>query len=60
MPIVMTAGAMKALRSGDLLEVVATDPGSVADFAAWCSATGNELIEHDAADGVLRYVIRKR
>ena len=35
MPIVKTAQAIKTLASGELLEVLATDPGSVADFAAW-------------------------
>jgi tRNA 2-thiouridine synthesizing protein A len=60
MPIVKTAQAMKALVSGDLVEVVATDPGSVPDFAAWCTATGNALVESSEADGVYRYVIRKR
>jgi tRNA 2-thiouridine synthesizing protein A len=42
-----------------VIEALATDPGSVADFAAWCKATGNELVEQDAADGVYRFVIRK-
>lgn len=54
MPIVMTASAMRDLSGGDLLEVVATDPGSTADVAAWCAATGNELVEQEANDGVFR------
>jgi tRNA 2-thiouridine synthesizing protein A len=60
LPIVKTAQAMKETASGDLVEALATDPGSVADFAAWCKTTGNELIEHTNADGVFRFVIRKR
>jgi tRNA 2-thiouridine synthesizing protein A len=60
MPIVKTAQAMKVLQSGELMEALATDPGSVPDFAAWCRATGNELVEQTAADGVFRFVIRKR
>ena len=59
-PIVKTAQAVKALEPGDLIEAVATDPGSVADFTAWCTSTGNELVEQDAADGVYRFTIRKR
>ena len=35
MPIVKTAQAIKTVASGELLEVLATDPGSIADFAAW-------------------------
>jgi tRNA 2-thiouridine synthesizing protein A len=59
-PIVKTAQAVKALEPGDLIEALATDPGSVADFAAWCTSTGNELVQQDAADGVYRFVIRKK
>jgi len=60
MPIVKTAKAMKELASGDVIQVVATDPGSVKDFAAWAKATGNELLESSAIDGVFRFVLRKR
>jgi tRNA 2-thiouridine synthesizing protein A len=59
-PIVRTAQAFKELDPGDVIEAVATDPGSVADFAAWCRSTGNELVQQDAADGVFRFVIRKK
>ena len=58
-PIVKTAKAVKELASGDLIEALATDPGSVADFAAWCRSTGNELVEQREQDGVYRFVIRK-
>lgn len=60
MPIVKTAKAMKELVSGDLIEVLATDPGSVKDFAAWSKATGNVLVESSVIDGVFRFVLRKR
>jgi tRNA 2-thiouridine synthesizing protein A len=60
LPIVKTAKAMKELSSGGVVEVLATDPGSVPDFKAWCTSTGHELVEQDETDGVYRYVIRKR
>ncbi len=60
LPIVKTAQAVKELASGDLVEALATDPGSVADFAAWCKSTGHELLEQSEADGVYRFVIRKK
>ena len=60
MPIVKTAQAIKALASGQLLEVLATDAGSVKDFAAWSKATGNELVEQSADGGVYRFVLRKK
>jgi tRNA 2-thiouridine synthesizing protein A len=60
LPIVKTAQAMKTLAPGDVIEALATDPGSVADFQAWCKTTGNELVEQTADDGIYRFVIRKR
>ncbi len=60
LPIVRTAQAMKTVSSGDLVEVVATDPGSVKDFDAWSKSTGNALVEQDAANGKFRFVIRHK
>ncbi|HWP63809.1 MAG TPA: sulfurtransferase TusA family protein [Candidatus Binatia bacterium] len=60
LPIVKTAQAMKSLASGQLLEVLATDPGSVKDFAAWSKTTGNELVEQTVDGGVYRFVLRKK
>ncbi len=60
LPIVKTAQAIKELQPGELIEALATDPGSVADFTAWSKSTGNELVEHTAEDGVYRFVIRKK
>ena len=60
MPIVKTAQAMKPLASGDLLEVLATDAGSVKDFAAWSRTTGNELVEQTTDGGVFRFVLREK
>jgi tRNA 2-thiouridine synthesizing protein A len=60
MPIVKTAQAMKALDPGAVLEVLATDPGSVKDFAAWCRSTGNELVDQSSDGAVYRFVIRRK
>jgi TusA-related sulfurtransferase len=60
LPIVKTAQGMKEVESGELLEALATDPGSVADFNAWCKSTGHELVEQDEEGGVFRFVIRKK
>ena len=59
LPIAKTAQAIRDLQGGDLIEVYATDPGSVPDFAAWCTTTGHELVEQTEDDGVYRFVIRK-
>jgi len=60
LPIVKTAQGIKEVSSGELLEALATDPGSVADFNAWCKSTGNELIEQGQDGDVYRFLIRKK
>jgi tRNA 2-thiouridine synthesizing protein A len=60
MPIVKTAQAIKSIESGELIEVLATDPGSVKDIAAWSRTTGNELVEQTADGGVYRFVLRRK
>jgi tRNA 2-thiouridine synthesizing protein A len=60
MPIVKTAQAVKTLASGQTVEVLATDPGSIKDFAAWSKSTGNELVEQTVDGGVYRFVMRKK
>jgi tRNA 2-thiouridine synthesizing protein A len=60
MPIVKTAQAIKTVEQGQLLEVLATDPGAVADFSAWSRSTGNELVESSVTDGVYRFVLRRK
>jgi len=60
MPIVKTAQAIKTVASGELIEVLATDAGSVKDFAAWSRTTGNELVEQSVDGGVYRFVIRRK
>jgi tRNA 2-thiouridine synthesizing protein A len=59
LPIVKAKKAIKALQSGDVLEILATDPGSVKDFEAFARATGNELMESNEDDGVFRFLLKK-
>ena len=60
MPIVKTAQAVKPLPSGAVVELLATDAGSIKDVAAWCRATGNELIEQTSDGAVFCFVIRRK
>ncbi len=60
LPIVRTAIAIKTLASGELIEVLATDPGSTKDFTAWARTTGHELVDASASDGVFRFVLRRK
>ena len=60
MPIVKTAQAMRGLPSGAIVEVLATDPGSVKDFAAWSRSTGHALLDQTIQDGVHRFVLARK
>ena len=59
LPVLRARKAMKALQTGDLLEVLVTDPGAVEDFAAFCNTTGDALVESSETDGVYRFLICK-
>ena len=59
LPILKTKKALKDLAVGGTLEVLATDPGSVADFAAFCRTTGNEMVEQSQDGSVYRFLIRR-
>jgi tRNA 2-thiouridine synthesizing protein A len=59
-PLVSLARAMKLASSGDLLELLATDPGSRSDVPSWAEISGNELLEaEETPEGIFRYVVRK-
>ena len=60
LPILKATQGIKTVASGELIEVVATDPGSVKDFAAWSASTGNALVEQDSANGKFRFVLRRK
>lgn len=59
MPILKAAKEMKSLEEGEILEVLTTDLGALADFPAWAEDTGNEIVEQGEQDGVLTFFIRK-
>ncbi len=60
LPIVKTAQKMRLLAAGDLIEVLATDPGSVKDFAAWSKTTGNLLVATSQDGAVFHFVLKKK
>ncbi len=59
LPILKARKALKDVPAGGTLEIVATDPGAVADFQAFCRQTGNELLEHSEDDGIYQFLIKK-
>lgn len=60
LPILKAKQSMKNVPSGGTLEVLATDPGAVADFEAFCRSTGHELVESGQKDGIYRFLIRNK
>ena len=64
MPVIKTKGAFDGLASGETLEVVATDSGSMSDIAGWAESTdGAELLDQEEAteggEDVYKHYIRK-
>ncbi|MEF8977784.1 MAG: sulfurtransferase TusA family protein [Haloarculaceae archaeon] len=60
MPVVKTKSAVDDLAAGDVLEVLATDSGSMSDIDGWASATGGvELLGQEESDDVYRHYVRK-
>ena len=60
MPIVEANKAIKGLHTGEVLEIIATDPGTQSDIPSWCRRTGNELVGTESGPGQYRYLIRKK
>jgi len=58
LPILKAKKALKDVPAGGTLEIVATDPGSVADFEAFCRTTGNELLDSKSDGGVYTFLIK--
>ncbi|MBB6637075.1 sulfurtransferase TusA family protein [Cohnella thailandensis] len=59
MPIVKAKKALDGLASGQVMEVLSTDKGSVNDFQAWVKQTKNELLEHAEENGVYKFYVKK-
>ncbi len=59
MPVVKTSAAIRKIEVGQVLEMVATDPGAPPDMEAWARQTGHELIDQTAANGEYRFWFRR-
>ena len=60
LPILRAKKALADLASGQVLRVLATDPGAVKDFQAFARQTGNPLLSHSEADKVFTFLIKKK
>jgi tRNA 2-thiouridine synthesizing protein A len=59
LPILRCKKGLSDINAGQILKVMATDPGSVKDFQAFCKQTGHELLQLDDADGIFTFYIKK-
>ena len=59
MPIVKTNKTLKGLEVGQILGMVATDPGSIPDMEAWARQTGHELLKAEEEGGKYHFAIKK-
>ncbi|MBI2088202.1 MAG: sulfurtransferase TusA family protein [Deltaproteobacteria bacterium] len=59
-PVIKVAKAIKTLQLGQILEIRATDPGSLTDMDAWTKQTGNELVARREANGVFIFYVRRK
>ncbi len=60
LPILRCKKGLSEIAGGQTLKVMATDPGSVKDFQAFCKQTGHELLQQDEVDGLFTFYIKKR
>lgn len=60
LPILRTKKALAEMTSGDILKVIATDPGSVKDMQAFAKQTGNELVNSAEAGGEYTFYMKKK
>ncbi len=59
LPILRAKKALAGMGAGHTLEILATDPGSIKDFEAFCRTTGNTLVEQGNDGKIFRFLIRK-
>ena len=60
LPILKTKKSLNELVSGQVLKIVATDPGSVKDMQAFAKQTGNALLSSGEDDKTFVFYMRKR
>ena len=60
LPILKAKRALADMQSGEVLRVIATDPGSVRDFQAFAKQTGNTLLDQQTVDKEFIHFMRRR
>jgi tRNA 2-thiouridine synthesizing protein A len=60
LPILRAKKSLTEMQSGQVLKILATDPGSVKDFQAFAKQTGNELLEHSEANKEFTFFMKRK
>lgn len=60
LPILRCKKSLSQMSSGQVLRIIATDPGSTKDFEVFCRQTGNELLSSSEQDGEFTFYLRRR
>ena len=60
LPILRTKKSLTEMMSGQVLKIIATDPGAAKDFQAFAKQTGNALLSADEADKVFTFFMQKK
>ena len=60
LPILRTKKALTDMSSGQVLRIMATDPGAVKDFQAFSRQTGNSLLASDSEDNIFVFFMKKK
>jgi len=60
MPLLRTKKEIDKIKSGEILEVLGTDPGSRNDLPGWCSRAGHEFVGEKEESGYFRFFIKKK
>jgi len=60
LPILKAKKALGGMQSGQVLKIIATDPGSVKDFEAFCKQTGNDLLSQSTAEKEFTFFLKRK
>ena len=59
LPVIKLSKAIKVAASGAVIELLATDPGAVADLEAFQRRTGHRVLERSESNGIFRFVVQR-
>jgi tRNA 2-thiouridine synthesizing protein A len=60
LPLIKTSQQIKKIDPGSVLEVISTDPRSIADLTTWARQTGNEMLNTEEEENKIKFYIRKK